>query len=103
MREELERRVWQAGIEIEDARITEIEYGTEIAGLMLKKQAAQSMVTAKEKMVYGAIDLVDHSINEIKKRKMADFTAQEQNKFVTNMMTLLCMESNTKPIINFGQ
>ena len=99
LRNELEKRVWQSGIEIEDARITEIEYGTEIAELMLKSQTANSALNAKEKLVKGAVELIDYSLNELEKRKLCNFKEEEKNKYSMNMMMLLSMDDDKKPFI----
>ena len=101
LRNELEKRVWQSGIEIEDARITEIEYGNEIAELMLKSQTANSALSAKEKLVKGAVDLIDFSLNELEKRKLCKFKEEDKNKYSMNMMMLLSMDNDQKPIVKF--
>ena len=102
LRNELEKRVWQSGIEIEDARITEIEYGNEIAELMLKSQTANSAINAKEKLVKGAVELIDYSINELEKRKLCNFKEEEKNKYSMNMMMLLSMDNDKKPIVKLS-
>lgn len=102
LRQELERRVWQSGIQIEDARITEIEYGNEVAGMMLKKQTAQSGILAKEMVVKGSLDLIDYSLKEMEKRGMCKLTEEDKTKYVMNMMTLLCMDSGNKPVIKLN-
>ena len=99
LRNELEKRVWQSGIEIEDARITEIEYGNEIAELMLKSQTANSALIAKEKLVKGAVDLIDFSLNELEKIKLYKFKEEYKNKYSMNMMMLLSMDNDQKPIV----
>ena len=99
LRNELEKRVWQSGIEIEDARITEIEYGKEIAELMLKSQTANSALNAKEKLVKGAVELIDYSLTELEKRNLCKFKEEEKNKYSMNMMMLLSMDNDKKPIV----
>lgn len=91
---ELERRIKMAGIEIEDARITEISYGQEIASVMLKKQAADITVAAKEKIATGAVDIIEKSIRELEKRNVCDFKADEKTKLVGNMMVVLNMDGH---------
>ena len=99
LRNELEKRVWQSGIEIEDARITEIEYGNEIAELMLKSQTANSALSAKEKLVKGAVELIDYSLTELEKRNLCKFKEEDKNKYSMNMMMLLSMDNDKKPIV----
>ena len=102
LRNELEKRVWQSGIEIEDARITEIEYGNEITELMLKSQTANSALIAKEKLVKGAVDLIDFSLNELEKRKLCKFKEEDKNKYSMNMMMLLSLDNDKTPFVKLS-
>ena len=89
-----------AGIEIEDARITEISYGNEIASLMLQKQAADAVISSKQKIAKGTIQIIDDSIKELEKRKICNFKDEEKSKLVSNMMVVLNMDKGGKAIIN---
>ena len=91
---ELERRVKIAGIEIEDARITEISYGDEIAAAMLEKQTSEIKVMAKEKIALGAVDVIERSIKEVERRTVCELTNEERVKLVSNMMLILNTNSN---------
>ena len=93
---ELERRVKIAGIEIEDARITEISYGDEIAIAMLEKQTSEIKVMAKEKIALGAVDVIEKSIKEIERRNVCQFQNEEKVKLVSNLMLILNTNSNNK-------
>ena len=97
---ELQRRTRMAGIEIEDARITEISYGNEIASLMLQKQAADAIINSKSKIAKGAIDIIDNSIKELEKRNVCKFNDDEKSKLVGNMMIVLNMDKGGNAIIN---
>ena len=97
---ELQRRTKMAGIEIEDARITEISYGNEIASLMLQKQAADAVINSKNKIAKGAVDIIDQSIKEIEKRNICNFNDEEKCKLVGNMMVILNMDKGGNAIIN---
>ena len=97
---ELQRRTIMAGIEIEDARITEISYGNEIASLMLQKQAADAIIHSKEKIAMGAVKIIDNSIKELEKRKVCTFNDEEKSKLVGNMMVVLNMDKGGNAIIN---
>lgn len=92
---ELERRIKIAGIEIEDARITEISYGQEIATVMLKKQAADVSVAAKEKIATGSVQIIEKSMKEIENRQICDFKPDEKTKLVSNMMIVLNMDGHS--------
>ena len=97
---ELQRRTKMAGIEIEDARITEISYGNEIATLMLQKQAADAIINSKAKIAKGAVDIIDNSIKELEKRNVCKFNDDEKSKLVGNMMIVLNMDKGGNAIIN---
>ena len=96
---ELQRRTKLAGIEIEDARITEISYGNEIASVMLQKQAADAIVSSKKKIAEGAIQIIDDSIKELEKRNVCKFKEEEKSKLVSNMMVVLNMNKGGNAII----
>mgnify|MGYP004447834237 FL=1 len=91
---ELERRVKIAGIEIEDARITEISYGDEIAAVMLEKQTSEIKVLAKERLALGAVDVIEKSIKEIENRNVCQLNNQDKSKLVCNMMLVLNTNNN---------
>jgi len=98
LKEELERRVKVSGIIIEDARLTEIEYGAEVAKLMLQKQASNATVYAKDAIVKGASNAVINSIKEFEKNGIK-LTDEEKAKYITGMMTTLCMSSDVSKIM----
>ena len=96
---ELQRRTKIAGIEIEDARITEISYGKEIASMMLQKQAADAVISSKKKISKSAIQIIDDSIKELEQRKVCKFKDEEKSKLVANMMVVLNMDKGGNAII----
>ena len=91
---ELERRVKIAGIEIEDARITEVTYGDEVAIAMLEKQTSEIKVMAKEKIALGAVDVIERSVKEIERRNVCKLKNEEKQRLVSNMMMVLNSNSN---------
>ena len=98
LRQELEKRVKVSGIIIEDARVTEISYGAEVAKMMLQKQASNATVYAKDAIVKGAANAVMNSLNEFEKNG-CQFTNEEKAKYVTSLMTTLCMSSDVSKIM----
>ena len=98
LRQELEKRVRISGIIIEDARVTEISYGAEVANMMLQKQASNATVYAKDAIVKGAASAVLKSLDEFKKNGV-EFSNEEKAKYVTGMMTTLCMSSGVSKIM----
>ena len=98
LRKELEKRVKVSGIIIEDARVTEISYGAEIAKMMLQKQASNAAVYAKDAIVKGAANSVMDSLNEFEKNGH-EFTNEEKTNYVTTLMTTLCMSQDVSRIM----
>ena len=96
---ELQRRTKIAGIEIEDARITEISYGKEIASMMLQKQAADAVISSKKKISKSAVQIIDDSIKELEQRNVCKFKDEEKSKLVANMMVVLNMDNGGNCII----
>ena len=99
LRQELEKRVKISGIIIEDARVTEISYGAEVAKMMLQKQASNATVYAKDAIVKGATSAVLKSLDEFQKNGV-EFSNEEKAKFVTGLMNTLCMSSDVSKIMN---
>jgi hypothetical protein len=99
LRQELEKRVKISGIIIEDARVTEISYGAEVAKMMLQKQASNATVYAKDAIVKGATSAVLKSLEEFQKNGV-EFYNEEKSKFVTGIMNTLCMSSDVSKIMS---
>ena len=102
LKNELIYRLGYAGIEVEEARITELSYSTEIANVMLKRQAADAVVAARETIVNGAISIVEDAIKALEVNKICEFTEKDREEFVKNMLTVLAGESQVTPIINLN-
>lgn len=98
LKKELISKVQVSGIIIEDARITEIAYGQEVAKMMLQKQASNATAYAKDAIVRGATTAVMNSLNEFSKNGY-EFSDEAKNKYVTDMMTILCMGSDVTKIV----
>ena len=98
LKQELERRIAVSGIIIEDARVTEISYGAEIAEMMLQKQASNAAVFAKEAIVKGASNAIMYSLNEFEKNGI-QFSKEDKASYITDMMNTLCMGSGISKIL----
>ena len=98
LKKELEKRVAVAGIIIEDARVTEISYGAEIANIMLQKQASNAAVHAKDAIVKGATISVLNSLKEFEKNGI-ELNNKEKTNYVSEMMNTLCMGSGMSKIM----
>ncbi len=104
--EELERalheRLDQAGIRIIEARISHLAYAPEIAGAMLQRQQAIAIVAARQKIVEGAVGMVDLALTKIKDGSIIDLDEHTKAAMVSNLMVVLCSDRSAQPIINAG-
>ncbi len=99
---ELQERLDKAGIEVEEARITHLAYAPEIANSMLKRQQAEAIIAAREKIVQGAVSIVGHALNALKENNIVEMTNEEKSKLVSNMLVILCSEAQVSPVLNTG-
>ena len=95
-------RLTKAGIEVEEARITTLSYANEIAGVMLKRQQAEAIISAREKIVQGAISIVGHALNSLHENKIVEMTNEEKSRLVSNMLVFLCSDNSVHPVLNTG-
>lgn len=102
LEEELKDRLNIAGIEVIEARINQLSYASEIAGAMLKRQQATAVIAAREKIVEGAVGMVEMALNQLSVREIVDLDEDKKAAMVSNLMVVLCSEDSARPIINAG-
>jgi hypothetical protein len=102
LKNELTDRLKYAGIEVIEARVTELSYAAEIANVMLKRQAAQAIISAREKIVQGAVSIIGHAVDSLKTNNICELNDEEKSDLVSNMLIVLCGESQVSPIVNTG-
>lgn len=102
LHQELSDRLAMAGIEVEEARISELAYSPEIANAMLKRQAAEAIIAAREKIVQGAVSIVGHALDSLAQNKICELPSAERARLVSNMLVVLCSESQVSPVVNTG-
>jgi len=90
---ELSERLKHAGIEVIEARITELSYANEIANVMLKRQAADAVIAARQKIVEGAVSIVGHALDSLNKNDICNMDREKKAKLVSNMLVVLCGDS----------
>ena len=90
---ELNDRLKHAGIEVIEARITELSYANEIANVMLKRQAADAVISARQKIVEGAVSIVGHALDSLNKNDICNMDREKKAKLVSNMLVVLCGDS----------
>lgn len=89
-----------AGIQVIEARITHLAYAAEIAGAMLRRQQAEAIVSAREKLVEGAVGMVQLALEQLSSRSIATLDARERAHLVTSMMTVLISDSGAQPTVS---
>lgn len=102
MKQELNKKVDFAGLEIEEVRITHLSYAEEIAAAMLKRQQAEAVVAARAKVVDGAVGMVKMAIEKLSEEEVVVLDDERKAAMVSNLMVVLCSEKDTQPIVNSG-
>lgn len=96
---ELQERLSFAGIEVLESRIGYLAYANEIAAAMLKRQQAEAIVSARFKIVEGAIGMVEGALKQLEQKGIVQLDSHEKAKLVSNLMVVLCSEKETTPVV----
>jgi regulator of protease activity HflC (stomatin/prohibitin superfamily) len=99
---ELADRLDQAGIVVEDAKLTHLAYAPEIAQVMLRRQQAEAIIAARSKIVLGAVSMVEMALNGLSERGIVHLDDERRAAMVSNLLVVLCAESEAQPVINTG-
>jgi regulator of protease activity HflC (stomatin/prohibitin superfamily) len=102
LREELQRRLANAGVAVDEARLTNLSYAPEIAQVMLRRQQAEAVISARQKIVHGAVSMVDLALKELASKQVVDLDDERKAAMVSNLMIVLCSESEVHPVVNTG-
>ena len=102
LKRELIERLEAAGIDIVEAYINEMSYAPEIATVMLKRQSAQAIIAAREKIVQGAVSIAGHAVNSLKENNIVELNDDEKSDIVSNLILVLCTEADVRPVVNAG-
>ena len=102
LRKELQERLDQAGVVIEEARLTHLAYAAEIAQAMLRRQQAEAVIAARQKIVHGAVSMVEMALRELSEKKVVQLDEERKAAMVSNLLVVLCGETEASPVINTG-
>jgi regulator of protease activity HflC (stomatin/prohibitin superfamily) len=102
LRQELQDRMTQAGVEIQDARISYLAYAPEIAAAMLQRQQAGAIVAARALIVEGAVGIVEHALDELAAKGLVDLDPERKAAMVSNLLVVLCGHHVPQPVLNTG-
>ncbi len=103
LEEELNNRLAMAGIEVQEARLNYLAYAPEIAAVMLRRQQADAIIAAREKIVEGAVSMVRMAVNKLEDEKVAVFDEKKRAALVSNLLVVLCADEAPQPIINTSE
>ena len=99
---ELQARFEAAGVEVLDAKLTHLAYAAEIAQVMLRRQQAEAIISARSKIVHGAVSMVESALKALAERDIVELDAERKAAMVSNLLVVLCSDKETQPIINAG-
>ena len=99
---ELNERLKRAGVEVLEARLSHLAYAPEIAGAMLRRQQAAAIIAARQRIVDGAVGMVEMALTRMKNEGVIQLDAERQAAMVSNLMVVLCSEHAAQPVVNAG-
>ena len=102
IKDEIQRKVQEAGIEIIDARITYLAYAPEIAAVMLQRQQASAIIDARKMIVDGAVGMVEMALERLSENKTVELDEERKAAMVSNLLVVLCGNRDAQPIVNSG-
>jgi regulator of protease activity HflC (stomatin/prohibitin superfamily) len=102
LRGELQQRLAKAGVVVDEARLTNLSYAPEIAQVMLRRQQAEAVISARQKIVHGAVSMVDMALKELTSKQVVELDDERKAAMVSNLMVVLCSESEVHPVVNTG-
>lgn len=102
LQKQLQERLTKAGVFVEEARLTHLAYAPEIAQAMLRRQQAEAVIAARQKIVHGAVSMVEMALDELSERKILSLDDERKASMVSNLMVVLCGEAEVHPVINTG-
>ncbi len=103
LKTEIQDRLAQAGVEVLEARISHLAYAPEIAHAMLQRQQASAVIAARQKIVEGAVGMVEMALEMLSHQKIVDLDNEKKAALVGNLLVVLCSERGTQPTVTAGQ
>ena len=102
LKSQLLERLEKAGVVVDEARITHLAYAPEIAQAMLRRQQAEAVIAARQKIVHGAVSMVDMALRELSEKAVVKLDEERKAAMVSNLLVVLCAEAEVSPVINTG-
>ncbi len=102
LKSEVQERLGKAGVEVLEARINHLAYAPEIAAAMLQRQQAGAIIAARQRIVEGAVGMVEMALDLLSKRGVVALDNERKAAMVSNLLVVLCGDRNTQPVVNTG-
>ncbi len=102
LQRELQVRLEKAGVTVDEARLTHLAYAPEIAQTMLRRQQAEAVIAARQKIVHGAVSMVEMALRELSDKGVVQLDEERKAAMVSNLLVVLCSESQATPVVNTG-
>ncbi|MGY8795413.1 MAG: SPFH domain-containing protein, partial [Woeseiales bacterium] len=102
LREKIQDRLEEAGVNVIEARISHLAYAPEIAHAMLRRQQAAAVIAARTQIVAGAVGMVRMALEQLKEENIVELDEERKAAMVGNLLTVLCSEEGAKPVLNTG-
>jgi regulator of protease activity HflC (stomatin/prohibitin superfamily) len=102
LQEELRERLAHAGVEVVEARLSHLSYAPEIAGAMLRRQQATAIVAARQKMVEGAVGMVEMALDTLARERIVELDEERKAAMISNLLVVLTGEQAAQPVVNAG-
>ena len=102
LQRELQARLHRAGVEVIEARLSHLAYAPEIAGAMLRRQQASAVIAARQKIVEGAVGMVEMALDHLARKEVVRLDEERKAAMVSNLLVVLCSEHGAQPVVNSG-
>jgi regulator of protease activity HflC (stomatin/prohibitin superfamily) len=102
LRQEIQDRLSKAGVEVIEARISHLAYAPEIANAMLRRQQASAIIAARQKIVEGAVGMVEMALESLSAKHVVDLDEERKATMVSNLLVVLCSDRDAQPVVNTG-
>jgi regulator of protease activity HflC (stomatin/prohibitin superfamily) len=102
LRQEIQDRLSQAGVEVIEARISHLAYAPEIANAMLRRQQATAIIAARQKIVEGAVGMVEMALDLLSTKQVVQLDEERKAAMVSNLLVVLCGDKDAQPVVNTG-
>ena len=102
LKDEIQERLGKAGVEVIESRISHLAYAQEIASAMLQRQQASAIIAARQKIVEGAVGMVEAALEKLSEKQVVDLDEERKAAMVSNLLVVLCGDKNVQPVVNSG-